>query len=126
MTYVPQSSSYFGQFPLGTTFPTGVYTAKIKVNNALYRSLVGSMQITGGVTNASTIWTGTPRNLISGDLNNDNTLGIIDWTYMIACVKNEAACTSAIRGLADLNDNGSVDEIDVQILQRGFALRDGD
>jgi hypothetical protein len=84
------------------------------------------MQITGGVTNASTIWTGTPRNLISGDLNNDNTLGIIDWTYMIACVKNEAACTSAIRGLADLNDNGSVDEIDVQILQRGFALRDGD
>lgn len=126
MTYAPQSSSYLGQFPLGATLPTGVYTAKIKVDNTLFRTLIGSMQITSGIANTSTIWTGTPRNLISGDLNNDNTLGVIDWTYMIACVKNEAACTTEIRRLADLNDNGAVDEIDVQILQRGFALRDGD
>lgn len=126
MVFTPDASAYFGQFSLGPDFQSGSYTAKIRLDNTLNKNLSGVVSITKGVLNASTVWTANPVSLISGDLNNDNTLGVIDWTYMIACVKNESSCTAEIRKLADLNDNGSVDELDVQILQRGFALRNGD
>lgn len=123
LTYASNSSSYTGNFSLGTSFPSGSYTVKLKFNNTLYKAVPGVLQITTGQSATVNSLTAV---LVSGDLNGDNTLGVIDWTFMIACVKSEASCTDNIRKLADLNDNGSVDETDVQILQRGFALRDGD
>ncbi len=121
--YSSESGVYSGTFALGTTFPTGIYNIKLRMNNTLVKLYPSAMNIASGQNNSQT---GTNPTLIPGDLNSDNSLGVFDWTYMIACIKDEAACTSAIRLLADLNDNGSVDEKDVQILQRGFALRDGD
>lgn len=130
-TYNSTSGKYEGSIGLGSTFaptPTLIpalsdkFIIKIKVNNSLYKRIPGIATIHYGIQNNL-----TPEvELVSGDLNGDNTLGIIDWTFMIACVKNETSCTENIKKLADLNNNGSVDEIDVQILQRGFALREGD
>ncbi len=107
---------------VGTALPAGTYNAKIKFENTLFRTIPGTIQIVDDAAEPEA----NMVSLISGDLNNDNTLGIIDWTFMIACIKSESSCTDEIKALADLNDNGSVDERDVQILQRGFALRDGD
>ncbi len=128
--YNPTSGKYEGKIGLGLLAPTPTLTpalsdkfvVKIKINNSLYKRTPGISTIHYGSPNNSS----TDVALVSGDLNNDNTLGVIDWTFMIACVKNEASCTEKTRKLADLNDNGSIDETDVQILQRGFALRDGD
>lgn len=122
-TYNSSTSVYEGQFSLGNNLPSSAYNVRVKIDNTLKKVLPGQIQINAGQTANQTV---PPVSLISGDLNNDNTLGIIDWTFMIACIKNESACTSSVRSLADLNDNGSIDERDVQILQRGFAIRDGD
>lgn len=123
-TIVFNTSNYNfeGQIDLGAGFTTGSYTVKLALDNTLRKQLGGIVSITAGkADNAATLTPLTP-----GDLNQDNTLGVFDWTYMIACIKNEASCTADIRALADLNDNGEVDEIDVQLLQRGFAVRNGD
>jgi hypothetical protein len=122
MTYNNSSSNYEGTFSLGPDFSTGSYSVKVKLTNTLLKLIPGIVQITKGASNQSS----STSTLITGDLNNDNTLGVFDWTFMIACVKNESSCTADIEGDADLNDNGSIDELDVQILQRGFAIRDGD
>lgn len=122
MTYDQSGSFYKNAFPLGSDFPSGTYSVKLRFANTLFKTIPGIIQITSGqnsiIQSLST--------LISGDLNGDNTLGIIDWTLMISCIKHETACTEQVRGLADLNDNGTIDELDVQLLQRGFAIRNGD
>lgn len=123
MQYSSADGFYAGTFALGTTFPTGVYNIKLRMSNTLVKLFPTAMKITTATNNSQS---GDKPTLIPGDLNNDNTLGVIDWTLMIACIKNEASCTENVRKLADLNDNGKIDELDVQILQRGFALRDGD
>lgn len=121
-TYNNSTSNYEGVFSLGPEFATGSYSIKMKLDNALYKSIPGIVQITKGTTNQNS----TVATLITGDLNADNTLGVFDWTYIIACIKKESSCTNEMKLLSDLNDNGVIDEPDVQILQRGFAIRDGD
>lgn len=123
MTYNSSSGKYLGVFALGKDFTTGSYNIKIKLDNTLAKIIPVIFQITKGQDANTTVNFSV---LTPGDLNGDNTLGIIDWTLMIACIKNETACTEQVRGLADLNDNGTIDELDVQLLQRGFAIRNGD
>lgn len=122
LTYSRETSNYSAMIYLGPDFATGSYSIRVKFENSLVKLIPGIFQITNG----KQTYYNSAATLVTGDLNNDNTLGVIDWTLMIACIKDEAACTPDVRNIADLNDNGDVDEYDVQILQRGFAIRNGD
>lgn len=113
------TGKFEGNVNYGTNIPTGDYTLKIHLDNTLIKSVPGIVKI----IQAKADNTASSVMLVPGDLNSDSSLGIIDWTFMIACIKNETACTPDVRALADLQDNGIVDEYDVQILQRGFAIR---
>ena len=111
-----------GAIDLGTGFTTGNYTAKLTLDNTLTKLLPGIITITGGSANNA----GPHVDLPSGDIDQSNTLGVSDWTDMIACTRDEAACTPDIRALGDLNDDGALDREDVHLLLRGFAVRNGD
>ncbi|MDO8270179.1 MAG: cohesin domain-containing protein [Candidatus Levybacteria bacterium] len=114
--------NFEGQINLGTTLETGDYLVKLSTDNSLYKLLPGIITITKGRVDNPT----ATIKLVTGDLNQDNKLSISDWTNMIACNENKPACTADIKALADLNDNGEIDALDVTMLQIGFGTRNGD
>lgn len=125
VTYNSATGRYEGIVGLGNSIATqsGSYIVKVKLDNTLLKRLPGIVTITKNQTNTT-----SAAALVSGDINQDNTLGIEDYTSVLACYNNASGCTQQISVLADINDNGEVvgDTDDYQILQRGFAIRNGD
>lgn len=111
------------------SLPAGSYTTYIKTSNSLIKRLTPT--ITGG--------TGGPINmpqveLITGDFDQTNKLDIVDYNKLLTCygknqqgnILNIFGTNAFTCGLQDLNDDGKVDEKDVNIFLRGFAIREGD
>jgi hypothetical protein len=114
-------TAFAGTIDLGTGFASGTYTLKIKLDNTLVRLVPLMQNITSGTTNQ------IPQvSLVSGDIDGNNILDILDWNAILSCVKGETACAQDKKTLADLNDDGKVDEMDLNIILRGFAIRRGD
>lgn len=114
-------TKFAGTINLGTNFASGVFTVKIKLDNTLAKLAPGIQNITTKTTNQ------VPQvTLVSGDMDGNNILDIYDWNAMLSCAKKESACTDSKKTLADLNDDGKVEEMDLNILLRGFATRNGD
>lgn len=122
--YDPATGLFNGQINLGTGFTTGSYQVKIKVDNSLIKRIPGIVTLTFGNPNNP-----TPQvTLVTGDIDQNNSLSIEDYNDIIQCFKGNTACTTQIKTIADLNeDRETVGDIDdFSILQRGFAIRQGD
>ncbi len=104
------------------------YYANIKLSNTLSKTIPGVFMLTPGTT--TTLPTVT---LTSGDMNNDNTLDIVDFNLFISCVgekdcpsKDAANFNDDVKGTANTADiQPNVDGIDYNILLRSFASRQG-
>lgn len=124
LSYNSASGKFEGIAGLGNTLTTGSYLVKVKLDNTLTKQLPGIISLTSGSTqNAS-----SEISLVSGDLDQDNELTIQDYNTFLACYKGLSSCTANLASKADFNDNGSAkdDNVDLNILQRGFAVRQGD
>lgn len=110
----PNYGKFIGSVNLADDFVTGNYTVKVKADGRLKKQIPGIQKITAGTTN-----TMAPVNLIAGDIDNDNKIGILDYGILISCsifAKTETAralCDQdeSYRLLSDLNDDGESDEI---------------
>lgn len=124
LTFDLPTFSYKGTVSVGN-LPTGNYQLFVRLDNTLYKSATGYPTITKGQTN-----TIPPLILVSGDIdtseNSDNDLNLNDYISFISCYKNADTCTSEQKQRADLDDNGTIDTVDITIMQRGFAIRSGD
>jgi hypothetical protein len=106
----------------GTTsanLESGTYSVYVNMDNTLVKRLPAILTITKGSTVAA-----PSAQLVSGDIDQNNILDLFDWNAVTDCYNNPACGTNF--PLSDLNDDGKVDEIDINILSRGFAIRDGD
>lgn len=112
---------YSGIEDLGTNFSSGSYTVKIRFDNTLFKRIPIIVEIVSDTENQAPAVT-----LVPGDLNQNNTMDIQDYNDFIACFRGDPSCDSNLLTLADLNDNGNIDILDLNILQRGFAIREGD
>lgn len=102
---------------LGGIIGGGTYKVRVKFDNTLWRAITGiSLQIRE-TTQAP------PTTLISGDLDQTNELNLLDYNIMLACY-GDKACDKKTQ--ADLNLDGKVDELDLNILYFEFATRQGD
>lgn len=110
--------TYFGQLGIAGNFAAGNYTAKVKLDNTLYKQLPGIITITLGQYNQLPAVVLTP-----GDLNQNNQLEIADYNLLLSCYGTKEC---PMKDQADLNGDGKVDEIDINMMQRAFASRDGD
>lgn len=121
---------YKGSVNMGPV-PAGSYTAYIKTSNSLIKRLSGT--VTGGTGASLTI----PQvELITGDFDQTNKLDIVDYNRILSCYgKDQQGNLINILGVdpntfacgpQDLNDDGKVDEKDVNIFLRGFAIKEGD
>jgi len=123
LTFYPATFTYKGQAGLGN-INTSQYKVKIRLDNSLYTAAAGFPTITKGQT--TTI---SNIKLVTGDVDRsgsgNNELNLNDYIMIKACYNDAAICTPDIKSKADLDDNGIVDILDLQIITVGFATRSG-
>lgn len=124
LIYDTASKLYKGTISLGDGFTTGQYIVKVRMDNSLWKRIPGIVTITAKTDNNPTV----QIQLVTGDLDQNNSLTVLDYTNFVKCFKGESTCSDSLKILADLDDDGSAkdDLDDLTILQKGFAVRDGD
>ena len=105
-----------GTLNLGSDIPTGKYKARIRFDNTLWKS--ADINLTpGNIADAPSI------ELVPGDIDQDNVLSLGDYNALISCYNN-GICAN--KDQADLNLDGKVDELDLNIMLKSFKTRQGD
>jgi hypothetical protein len=116
VSYDGASGKFVGSLDLGPEFNSGVYTVKIKTDQFLRGLVSGIQTITTGQT------TSLPDLvLVSGDVNGDNQVNIVDYNLLIGCYSDllpAIDCTPANNTLTDLNDDGNVNQFDYNLFLR--------
>lgn len=129
----PQDANACPQYkclPTSTNPPVaGSYTIKIQTPQFLRKQIPGIFSIKPGEKiNLPAV------TLITGDINYDNKINILDYNFIVSCFGKKINSVSCIESpqftngnpLADLNDDGVVDGIDYNLFIRSIATQEGD
>jgi len=113
---------YKATIGLGADLADGSYLARVKLSNMISKQSSAILPISG--TGNGPVFL---ESLISGDVNQDNELSILDYNLLIDCSKNNV-CQTTDEGqkTSDLNDDGKIDGKDLNLLYTGFASRKGE
>jgi hypothetical protein len=109
------TSSFKGTVSLGN-LSSGAYKIKIRFDNTLWKAVAANLSLGQLTTIRAT-------KLITGDINGDNELNLLDYNSLISCTGGKT-CTQ--KSKADLNMDGKVDEKDLNIMYVAFSTRQGD
>jgi hypothetical protein len=112
---------YKGNIKVGNDLPAGSYTIKIRLDNTLWRQIPGIVRLAPSST-ADT----TRVVLINGDVDGNNEMNLEDYKALINCYKTATTCEDRYRSKADLNDDGTTNEVDYNLLLKNFESRKGD
>lgn len=125
VTFNSTTGLFQGSVDLGSGVATGLYTVKVKTDQYL-RSLVPGIQtITQGQTN-----TMPAVSLIAGDITGQNEINLTDYNVLIACysdlepMQDPTLCNQfTVNGfsMADLNDDGAVNQFDLNLFLRELS-----
>ena len=127
--YSAERGKFTGSIDMGT-LASGNYIVKVKSDGYLKRLIPGIQTITLGQT-----YNVPPVNLVTGDINNDNAINILDYNILISCLSdpnqstdNQGACNSNAQYsvLSDLEDNGVIDQLDYNLFLRELSVQNGD
>jgi len=123
LVYASESGSFKGTLVLDSAIPTGNYTLKVKEDTHLRRLVPGILTITKQQSNPVPAVT-----LVAGDITGDNTVDIRDYNLLIGCYGDllpPVDCTDANKVIADLNDDGPVNQVDYNFFLREIAVQAG-
>lgn len=118
------NGNFTGTIDMGTTLTSGSYSVKVKGTQYLNKLIPGIQSITAGTTN-----TMPQATLVTGDVNNDNKLDILDYNIIIGCYSDFApaqSCTADQKLAADLTDDGNVNQFDYNLFLRDLSTQAGD
>ncbi len=107
--------AYRGTFDLGTL--SGNHTVKARFDNSLWKT-IGIANFVNGQTATLPLSV-----LTTGDIDQNNELNLVDYNLIVSCYGTKS-CSQKEK--ADLNIDGKVDELDLNILYASFAKRQGD
>jgi len=117
-TITYDNGTFIGTIPITASFASGPYEILIQgQGDAIPLQPLSTSLIE---VNAGSKVNIPPTQIITGDLNGDGKVDILDYNILINCFGNRL-CSQKI--LADLNDDGLVDEVDVNIFLRDLALQ---
>ena len=124
ITYASGSGNYKGEIKMENGFGTGSYTVKVKAHTYLRKLVNGFQTITAGIKNEI-----TAVSLVAGDVDNNNRINILDYNLLLDCYSDlDVAVNCALQDKqidSDLNDDGSVDQIDYNLFLREIATQPG-
>lgn len=114
------------QGTIAVPITSGSYLITIRMNGYLGKQIPTIISVSTGqkITLPQTV-------LITGDVNNDNKLNILDYQALMSCFANktqQASCAAPLTNTstgADLNDDGVVDGVDYNIFIREFSVQQG-
>lgn len=86
VNFDPETGLYKGNITLSNNFPSGPYLVKVRVDNTLWKNIPGIQNIVSGTTNES-----LPAQLITGDLNQDNVINLLDYNIFLSCYQGQCA-----------------------------------
>lgn len=115
----PTSGVFKGTVNFGTIVPSGNYTTKIHVDQYLNKIIAANSALIAGVT------TTLPQvALITGDINSDNKLDMLDYNMLVGCFGNKINSDSCGNRKvdADLNDDGIIDGTDYNLFVRNVRI----
>jgi hypothetical protein len=123
MTYNATNGNYTGAAAFDA-IATGSYTVTVRADKYLQRNASGIQTITSGQTKQI-----APIYLISGDIDVNNQINIIDYNVLMQCYADLTPaknCSTQQKKLADLTDDGSVNQIDYNLFIREISNRSGE
>ena len=124
INYASTSGSFTGSVNVGK-LSAGGYTVKIKTQQHLKLQVPGIQNVaSGGALDLQTI------TLVSGDVNNDNKLDILDYNILYGCYTSDLMptpknCDSSNAAKADLTDEGKVNLFDLNLFIRELSVQSG-
>lgn len=120
VTYNPQKGSFDGSVDLDNLEDEDDYILKIKMDGYLVKKYDNLYS-----TKAGSIL--PPVTLITGDVNSDNTLNILDYNLLLGCQDSSLyQCDEDTRVMSDITDNGHVDIVDLNLFFRELTVTSGD
>jgi len=123
-TYNPSSGKYEGIASLGTAeTPTDQYIIKVLVNKYLRKSFPGIISLNDNAVGNISL---PDITLVSGDVDGDNALTINDYSTILDCMNSGPSYTTGIAAQADLNEDGVVDDKDLNLFLREYSVEKGD
>lgn len=122
VSYEATNGSFKG-FLTTDTLPAGVYTIKVKTDQYLRAIIPGIQTITTGQNNFM-----PETRLITGDINNDNVINIVDYNVLLGCYSDLSPATNCPgdKDNADLTDDGAVNAFDYNLFLRELTNRIGE
>jgi hypothetical protein len=117
------SGTFKGVIDMGTNIASGYYTLKIKTDQFLRAGVPGIQSVTTAKLNVIPVVT-----LVSGDINADNLVNILDYNIMMGCYADLTAATNCASGdniRADITDDGAVNQFDYNLFLRELTTKGG-
>jgi hypothetical protein len=111
------TDKYMAMFTLPSTWQSGAYQVKIKMDFTLWQAVRGVPTITAGVANILAVAAPVP-----GDVNQDNNVNVDDYNIITACYSDfqpaKGPCDATQQRGSDLNDDGQVTAPDLNLYLR--------
>jgi hypothetical protein len=123
LLYSPTNGNFTGTIEPDKAVASGSYSARVIVPGYLAQNISQYFQVTPSATIT------LPKvTLITGDINQDNILSILDYNILLGCysgITTAKDCDSLRMRLSDLNDDGRVDGLDYNLFLRTMAVQRG-
>ncbi len=120
--YSSASGTFKGDINMGNELVTGSYLIKVKADKYLRATVPGIITLKSGGTNQV-----ARVSLISGDINNDNLINILDYNILAACYSDlNPAKNCPDPASADLTDDGEVNQFDYNLFLRELSAQAGE
>jgi hypothetical protein len=124
LDYNPTQGSFTGTLVLAEPLPDASYMVRVTLENYLAKRIPQPLVIKTGKTSL------LPETyLITGDINGDNALSILDYNGILECYGTDAipdGCNTDHGITGDLNDDGKVLEADLNLFIREITVHEGD
>jgi CHAP domain/Dockerin type I domain len=109
---VEKGANYTGTIALPKTWKTGQYEVRVQLNGTLTQIVEGRF----GISSTTNVL--PPQQLFVGDVDGNDVINILDYNLILDCMNNQSDCTPVDRINADLNDDGVVNPVDLNLFQR--------
>jgi hypothetical protein len=113
-----------GDIQFGTNVAAGRYIIRAQSPQYLIRRPGEFVQLTNGQTR-----TIAQATLVAGDLDGDNKLTPLDYNLIYGCYSVDTparSCDANKKKLADLTDDGKVNQFDINLFIREYSVAKGD
>jgi hypothetical protein len=120
--YNETDGTFDGSVDGGFSIPAGIYSYRVIVNGLLSRTIQTFQNINIGQINIL-----PPVTLVTGDVDSDNKLSILDYNIIAQCYNPSRPATDCtLSQYADLNDDGIIDILDYNLWLRELSVQPGE